>query len=240
MAVFAAKSADSEGVRAIIRLTIAEAFVMRGSHRSPRKGGFTLVEMLVVIGVISLLMSLVLPAMASFKAQAKSTNCLSNLRQLHAAFETSRQARKDLFPFAAPLPVAPGQAALVPGLPETMQAIVPAASEAWMCPSDTTEDSEQIGASYVYVPGAFMLFEPPLMPPPQPPMTEAANRQRVARLITERFSNGYLRGVPILADSGDYHAGGNRQPRNAVFMDGSARIIKPTDGDIEPPDQPSP
>jgi len=63
-----------------------------------RRRGFTLVELLVVIGIIALLISILLPTLSKAREVAKRTACLSNLRQVQQAFAIYAGQYKDWVP----------------------------------------------------------------------------------------------------------------------------------------------
>ena len=60
---------------------------------SARRSGFTLVELLIVIGVIVVLIALLLPSVASVRARARTAECQSNLTQLGLALNAANRNR---------------------------------------------------------------------------------------------------------------------------------------------------
>jgi prepilin-type N-terminal cleavage/methylation domain-containing protein len=72
----------------------------RSAYRPGR--GFTLVELLVVIGIIALLIAMLLPALSSAREQSHRTACLSNLRSLGQSMYLYCHSYRDRLPNAAP------------------------------------------------------------------------------------------------------------------------------------------
>jgi len=68
------------------------------TSRSRRAAGFTLVELLVVIGIIAILVSILLPSLGKARNQANSVKCAANLRQLYMACQMFAAEHKDHLP----------------------------------------------------------------------------------------------------------------------------------------------
>lgn len=179
--------------------------------------GFSLVEMVVVIGVISVLLGILLPTLGSFRAEAKSNVCASNLRQLIAAVEGYRQQNDSMLPACEALPLETPTGP-IGGLPNAIKGFIPLDSPVHLCPCDYHFEMHNLGTSYTYLPGAGMLLMPI-----NPAISFAQNKFAAARVVTQNYEGQFAQVFPVLYDSEDRHTNTPQTPRNAVFIDGSVR-----------------
>jgi len=56
--------------------------MLRIALHQPRRRGFTLVELLVVLAIISILLAILIPVVNTVREQSRTTGCLGNLRQI--------------------------------------------------------------------------------------------------------------------------------------------------------------
>ncbi len=70
----------------------------------PRRAGFTLVELLVVVGVIALLVGLLLPSLVRARQKAQQTQCMAKIHQILLAATVHSTTHRGYLPVAGYLP----------------------------------------------------------------------------------------------------------------------------------------
>lgn len=114
------------------------------SKKPHRRNAFTLVELLVVIGIIALLIAVLMPALASARQQANSVSCQSSLRQIATAALMYAQDHKVYVGFATGID---RKMLLYPYLKQGKNNADVNGSQVWNCPSNLIPE-EQCGYGF--------------------------------------------------------------------------------------------
>jgi prepilin-type N-terminal cleavage/methylation domain-containing protein len=123
---------------------------MRVENSSYRYIGFTLIEILVVITIISLLVGIVMPSLSQAREQSKKAVCLSNLRSIGQGVQEYLDEHEDVYFYACRLPSAEEQLAEdqgreeYPPLPVALEKQLKGAADVFRCPSDRNTMDDQI------------------------------------------------------------------------------------------------
>jgi len=132
--------------------------------------GFTLIELLVVISIISLLIAMLLPALATARESAKSIQCATQARQMAVAADLYADDEKDQYP-----------ARQNPEWPKTLK-IYGAAEPMRLCPTDMDPEPVAEPRSYIFNGWNDVYSVSPGVGSTQPPPNGWAMNRRIIRL----------------------------------------------------------
>jgi len=117
-----------------------------------KRKGFTLVELLVVISIISLLMGILVPALGKVRAKGRRTVCMSNLQQIGVAFKIYLDDNRDIMPAACQYPSLNTDPNDYGFRPPITRFLMPSLKnqEVFKCPADIKDYYKDWGTSYEY------------------------------------------------------------------------------------------
>ena len=210
-----------------------------------RVTGFTIVELLAVLGIIVVLTGIAVPTLKVLRDEARSTSCRTALREIGLGISAYRANMGDRIPSCEPLPAVVSDGEVEGGLPAVLDGYIDTDCTCWVCSGDNDPESLSTGTSYVYVPGLLRYLPQiqvsvgrALIPLVQSgefsaERLEMFRRNYEANELTAIFDHSRGRSLPILTDSQDRHPNNGSVARNGLFFDGSVGSLTEELGDFD-------
>jgi len=146
------------------------------THSPPRRRAFTLVELLVVIGIIAALISILMPALRRARNQAAKVNCMSQLRQIEMAVTMYAQQFNGWIPQTYGISDPPGPQTVSVETGWLWKANVLRDHKVWICPIDPRRE---LDLQYSYTYNGRMLVPPANATDPFPAILPAPHLRRI-------------------------------------------------------------
>jgi prepilin-type N-terminal cleavage/methylation domain-containing protein/prepilin-type processing-associated H-X9-DG protein len=109
---------------------------MQAQKLARRFRAFTLVELLVVIGIIAVLVGILLPTLSKARTASKRVACAAELRDIGNLFQMYLEDNKQRVPRVNPMPSVQPPIVDAPSIYEVMDLYTKGARGGWVCPSD--------------------------------------------------------------------------------------------------------
>ena len=105
-------------------------------RRRFRSGGFTLVELLVVIGIIALLIAILMPVLGKVREGARRTACRASLRDIGQRFQMYLQQSRQILPLVNIQPSLQPPLNAGPSLVDLLEPYTHGVKQSYHCPDD--------------------------------------------------------------------------------------------------------
>ncbi|MCM8771585.1 MAG: DUF1559 domain-containing protein [Candidatus Omnitrophica bacterium] len=214
-------------------------------ERKIKSNGFVLIELLVVVMIVSILSSLILPALSKARERARQAVCMNNLKQIYIAFSMYTDDYEGFFPaYQDPFPegywlwmgrgwrilIGPYFVNINPYSYDKIKKRFSRPKDIFHCPSDKTAPTKWESTSYGY---SMSFYHSPEQINQMDDKSYTYDKNKIFPTVGQKISQvAYPTKKIIIAEWLDNHTGGNNGwwswegSRNYLFVDGHVEFRK--------------